>query len=101
MTDNGTKIASLIQTQTRPLDLGGYAEEMAGTELTVWVNAPGIIELLWKREAGDYAILRKVVEILFDFTPEQVARFDDNFMLWLFERGSAMYTEYHASLKKK
>ena len=101
MAQNQTLIASLLARETRPLDLGGYADAYAGQILSVNVNAPGIIEATASIEKNDFAAYRAVVAALYDLPAEVVAQMDDHFLVWLFAEGTRVYTEFHADLKKK
>ena len=101
MAQNQNVIANLLTRETRPLDLGGYADAYAGQLLTVNVNAPGIIAATAKIERNDFDAYRAVVAALFDLPAEAVAQMDDHLLVWLFAEGTRVYTEFHADLKKK
>lgn len=102
MSANGKLLANFAVKETREIDLGEYADIHAGSLLEVWVNAPGVMDWMVKRkDANSYDAERHVVAILFDMAFVEVKALDDAIMLWLFTKGADLYTEYHASLKKK
>ena len=96
-------ITPLLARETRPLDLGGYADAYAGNLLQVNVNAPGVVELAAKvdRNVNDLSVVRATIGALFDLPMDKVSQLDDSFVIWLYSEGLRIYTEYHDALKKK
>jgi|GEM_PF-6654313 len=98
------KQTGLLEKQTRPLDVGGYAPQFAGQVLQVWVNPPALYDDFVNASADhggrDMDKWRRVVSILFEMPLEAVQAMDDDLVTWLFTNGYRVYDEYHEELKK-
>jgi hypothetical protein len=96
-------LAPFLAKKTRELDLGGYAEAYRGQMLTVWVNAPAILDqtILDSQTRGNYDDRRKTVALLFELPFDQVKAMDDNLMNWLYVEGTSLYLKFHEELRGK
>ncbi len=86
---------------TRSVDLGGFKETLKGQTLSVWVNAPAVLDpVIQDRErCFRYEQRCEVVSILFELPREYVGGLDDVFMTWLYWQGAEQYNKYHDELK--
>ncbi len=103
MPTNTDILIPLLVKEYRELDFGEYAEHYRGQKLSVWVNAPAVIEEIMTRARDDnsnYDAFRASVAILFELPLEKVQHMDDVLMLWLFGEGTKAYNEFHEDLRK-
>ncbi len=86
---------------TRRLDLGGFAEALKGQTVSVWVNAPAVLDaaISDRDQAFVYQHRCEVVSILFELPLEYAQGLDDVFMTWLYWQGVDQYHAYHDELK--
>lgn len=101
MSRNDEVLAKLVQPVTREVDLGHYSEQLKGESLTINLNVPHVVEIMREREGQfDFDTARGVVAALLETTPERLAKLGDELVIWIYNEGLEMYTEYHKSYRK-
>jgi hypothetical protein len=103
MPNNGSIIAELTNEVVRELDLGEYADALAGKKLQIQVNPPSIIEEVAGKDPKTVSrmTLCKVVSLFTNISPDAVAKFDDTLLYWVYGKSLQAYNDFHSSLKKK
>lgn len=125
MSDNNEFFDWMARKETREIDIGDFAPARKGQKLSVWVNAPGVVQSLYGGRAfsvvettdehgkpstetkyeseppeKQHERMQRAVSILFEMPFDKVIQLDDTVLLWLYDRGWDAYVAYHAELRK-
>jgi hypothetical protein len=105
MTTNFEKLsgAKAFSPVYREVDMGGFADELAGTVLQVRVNPPAIADSFINidRDNVSFEQVRRAVMVYYDLSAEAVNMMDDSMVSWMATEATTLYTAYHEGLKEK
>jgi hypothetical protein len=102
MPNNKDLLAALAVEVVRDLDLGEYADTLAGQRLQVRVNPPGVIEEVAGKALADLP-REKIIVVVCLFigsTPDEVGKLDDALLYWIYGKSLELYNSYHEQLRK-